>query len=183
MRIVQKVNLVLSELRLYICNKLVSKLPSHTLRLFYYRYIMKIKIDRTSTILMDCSFDSTKSVIIGKNSVINSKCRLDNRGGIVIGENVSVSQEVVILTADHDSDSRDFAGRNRAVVIEDYVWIGTRAIVLPGVTIGKGALVAAGAVVTKNVTPFSVVAGVPAKVLKKRRTDLDYIVSYRRLFQ
>lgn len=123
--------------------------------------------------------------MIQKNSVINANCRLDTRGGIYIGENVSISNQVVILTADHDMDSSDMAGRTKKVTIEDYVWIGTRAMIMPGVIIGKGAVVAAGAVVTKNVEPFEVVAGVPARRIKNRmeRKDYSYDASYKRLFQ
>ncbi len=78
--------------------------------------------------------------------------------------------------------SQNFSGRVRPVVIEDYVFIGTRAMILPGVTLGKGSAVGAGAVVTKSVPPFTVVAGVPAKPISDRRTDLDYNCIYLRLF-
>ena len=132
---------------------------------------------------MHCTFDAARGLSIGKDSVINARCRLDTRGGIHIGNAVSISQEVIILTADHDADSTDFAGRNRKVVIEDYVWIGTRAMILPGVNIGRGAIVAAGAVVSKDVEPFTVVAGVPAQCIKKRRQDINYRINYHRLFQ
>lgn len=123
-----------------------------------------------------------KKFKMGKNSVINYKCRLDNRSGITIGNSVSISSEVCILTADHDLQSFDFKGRNRPVIIEDYVFIGTRAIILPGVTLGKGSAVAAGAIVTKTVPPFTIVAGVPAKPIGSRPTDLHYQIKYRRLF-
>jgi acetyltransferase-like isoleucine patch superfamily enzyme len=173
----------LAELRLYLSNEWISAIPSHTFRNFYYKKVMKFKVDTSCSIHMHNVFDCAANFVMGKNSVINAKCRLDNRGGIVIGENVSISQEVLILTADHDVDASDFAGRSFGVNIEDYVWIGTRAVILPGVNIGKGALVAAGAVVTKDVIPYAIVAGVPAKVIKMRRTDLTYETNYRRLFQ
>jgi acetyltransferase-like isoleucine patch superfamily enzyme len=173
----------LSELRLYFCNEWVGKIPSHRIRLWFYRRVMKFDSKQQSCILMHCTFDAAKGLTVGKDSVINSRCRLDTRGGITIGNKVSISQEVIILTADHDVESTDFAGRNRQVVIEDFVWIGTRAIILPGVVVGRGAVVAAGAVVSKNVEPFTVVAGVPAQFIKKRRRDINYIVNYHRLFQ
>jgi acetyltransferase-like isoleucine patch superfamily enzyme len=172
-----------SEFRLYICNEWIATFPSHRVRNFYYRKVMKFDIGRNSSLHMKCTFDCASNLSIGKDSVINPRCRLDNRGKILIGNNVSISQEVIILTADHDLDTPDFAGRNLTVQIEDYVWIGTRALILPGVTIGKGALVAAGALVSKDVMPYSVVAGVPAKVIKTRRKDLNYDTSYKRLFQ
>jgi len=144
---------------------------------------MKFSIGTNSSIFMDCIFDCKGGLIIGNHTVINAKCRLDTRGGITIGNNVSLSQEVLVLTADHDPDSSDFAGRNSPVVIEDYVWIGTRATILPGCVIGKGAVIAAGALVTKSVEPFAIMAGVPAKLIKTRNPDIDYCFSYRRLFQ
>ena len=172
-----------SEFRLYICNELVSKIPSHSLRNFYYRKVMGFTFGHNCSVHMHCFFDCAKNIVIGKNSVINAKCRLDNRGRINIGANVSISQDVLILTADHDVASADFAGRNLSVNIGDYVWIGTRATILPGVNIGEGALIAAGAIVTKDVMPYSIVAGIPAKIIKMRRKDLTYETSYRRLFQ
>lgn len=173
----------LSELRLYFCNRLISNVPSHTLRLWFYRKVMKFSIGSGSSVLLSCSFDCTKSFRMGQNSVVNGNCRLDTRGGITIGDNVSVSSDVIILTADHDLNATDFSGSTRAVVIEDYVWIGTRATILPGVSIGKGAVIAAGSVVTKNVEPYNVVAGVPAKFIKNRNKNLEYKANYRRLFQ
>ena len=173
----------LSEFRIFVCNRWVSCLPSHRLRVLFYRSVMKYRIGENAAIFMDCTFDCAKHFSIGKNSVINGKCRLDNKSMITIGENVSISQEVMILSADHDMDAPDFAGRELPVTIADYVWIGSRATIMPGVSIGRGAVVAAGAVVTKNVAPFEVVAGVPAKVIRTRAQELTYQLNYRRLLQ
>lgn len=172
-----------SELRIFVCNRWVSRIPSRTFRIFFYRRIMKYDIGRQAHIFLDCTFDCTINFSLKNNSVINTKCRLDNKGGIYIGQNVSISQEVMILSADHDLNSPDFTGHERPVYIEDYVWIGSRAIIMPGVTIGKGAVVAAGAVVTRNVDPYTVVAGVPAKKIKTRTADINYQINYSRLFQ
>jgi len=144
---------------------------------------MEFIMGKNSSFLMRCVFDYTKHLSIGENSVINARCRIDNRGGITIGDNVSISSDVTILTADHDMDSPDFAGRIRSVTIEDYAWVGTSAMIMPGVTIGKGAVVAAGSIVTKNVEPYHVVAGIPAKFIKERKRELNYTSSYKRLFQ
>src|SRR3954465_12973172 len=118
---------IISELRIFICNRWVTRLPSRTLRLFFYRKIMKFKVGKESYIFMDCSFDCTVNFSMKNNSVINAKCRLDNKAGIHIGENVSISQEVMILSADHDPDSETFAARDLTVYIDDYVFIGSRA--------------------------------------------------------
>jgi acetyltransferase-like isoleucine patch superfamily enzyme len=174
---------ILAELRIYICNRWVSGIPSHTIRQWYYCYVMKYSIGQNTAILMDCTFDCTQHFAIGSNSVINGKCRIDNKSSITIGDNVSISQEVMILSSDHDPDSPVFASRDLPVIIEDYVFIGSRATILPGVTIGKGAVIAAGAVVTKNVEPFAIVGGVPAQFIRTRKAELNYRLSYRRLFQ
>jgi maltose O-acetyltransferase len=81
----------------------------------------------------------------------------------------------MIYNAEHDVHSNDFHAEARPVSIDDYVFIGPRAIILPGISIGKGAVVGAGAVVTKDVEPFAIVGGVPAKVIGKRNnTDPQY---------
>lgn len=166
------------EAQLYLCNRLISKIPSHRLRLTFYRMMMGFRIGSNSYIFMDAWFDTPGKFKIGDNSVVNQKCRLDNRGGLTIGNKVSVSSEVCILTADHDPASPEFAGRLAPVVLEDYTFVGTRAIIMPGVTIHRGAVVAAGAVVTKDVPAFTVVAGIPARPIKERCRDLSYTVDY-----
>ena len=173
---------VLSEGLLYVANYILNYIPFHFVRLGFYRIVFQFDIGSDSVIFMGAWFDTKKNLKIGNNSIINQKCRLDNRGGITIGNNVSISAEVCILTADHDLQSCDFVGRTRSVIIEDYVFIGTRAMILPGITLGKGCAVAAGAVVTKSVAPFVIVAGVPAKPIGKRQTNLQYHLNYRRLF-
>ncbi|MFE3871984.1 acyltransferase [Flavobacterium sp. ZS1P70] len=180
---IKKSSSFLSELRLYLCNHFISNIPSHTIRLLFYREFMSFNIGKGSSIFMGCKFDCARGLTIGVNSVINARCRLDSRGGLIIGDNVSISEDVIILTADHDMDAADFAGRNKNVIIEDYAWIGTRAMILPGINTGKGAVIAAGSVVTKNVNAFQVVAGVPAKFIKMRNQNLEYKNNYKRLFQ
>lgn len=168
--------------RLFLCNRIVAAIPSHGIRRLFYRTVMKAKIGKGSTIFMGAWFDNIGNLKIGRNSVVNQNVRLDNRGGITIGDNVSISADAVILTADHDLQSPDFAGRNRSVTIEDYVFVGTRAMVLPGVRLGRGSAVAAGAVVTKDVAPLAIVAGVPAKVIGSRPEPGNYECEYERLF-
>jgi acetyltransferase-like isoleucine patch superfamily enzyme len=173
---------ILGELRLYICNHVVGKIPSHVIRLAFYRHVMGFELAEGVAIHLGARFDCTKGLSMGKNSVVNENCRLDPRGGISIGSNVSISAELIILTAEHDPDSPEFDGRTRPVVIGDRVWIGTRATILPGVVLNEGAVVAAGAVVTKDVPAFTVVAGVPAKPIRERSHNLTYQLSYKRLF-
>jgi acetyltransferase-like isoleucine patch superfamily enzyme len=167
---------------LFITNRLVAHVPSHTFRLLYYKLVLRLEIADSSFIFMDAWFHGRGRFRMGHNSVINERCRLDNRGGISIGNNVSISAETCIITAQHDVQSREFGGSEKAVSIDDYAFVGTRAMILPGVRIGKGAVIAAGAVVTSDVEPYTVVAGVPARPIGKRRSDLDYELRYCRLF-
>ncbi len=167
---------------LYLCNHIIAELPSHTLRLGFYRSVMQFDIGRRSFIFMGARFDCSGNFSLGDHSVINEHCRLDNRGSLRIGNNVSISSEVCILTADHDPQSESFAGRNRHVELEDNVFIGTRALILPGTRIGRSAFVAAGSVVTKDVEPFAIVAGNPAKLIGQRPQNLNYQLNYARLF-
>ncbi len=167
---------------LYITNHAINRIPSHSIRQAWYKGVWRCAIGRQSYIFMGTVFDTRGAFKLGPGSVVNQNCRLDNRGGIAIGSSVSISADVIILTADHDPNSRTFEGRCRPVVIDDYVFVGTRAMILPGVTLGKGSVVAAGAVVTKSVAPYSIVAGVPAKTIGQRTPDLDYSLNYGRLF-
>ena len=112
--------------------------------------------------------DCGKNITVGKNVFINTGCRFQDQGGIRIGDHVLIGHNVVLATLNHD-----FAPYNRATMhpapihIEDRVWIGANATVVPGVTIGENSIVAAGAVVTKDVPPNTIVGDVPAKVLKR----------------
>ncbi len=160
--------------------ELVGFFPSHSLRLLCYRHLFVVQIGKHSSIHRHCRMFHPSHVTIGNATVINRDVLLDGRMGVVIHDNVSISEGVIVLTLEHDLNNPDFENRGAPVVIEDYVFIGTRAILLPGVTIGKGSAVAAGAIVTHDVAPYTVVAGVPAKKIGTRNTDLRYSLNYRR---
>ena len=167
---------------LFVCNGLVGHFPSHSFRRWFYRAVMRFEIGNRSFVFMGAEFDTAGQFKLGSHSTINQDCRLDNRGGLEIGNNVSISANVCILTADHDPQSASFVGRNRPVLIADYVFVGTRAMILPGVAIARGAVVAAGAVVTKDVGERMIVAGCPAKQIGIRDADLNYQIDYVRFF-
>ena len=173
---------VLFDALLFVCNRVVAYFPSHSIRRWFYRTVMRFEIGERSFIFMGAEFDTRSLFKLGDHSTINQNCRLDNRGRLEIGNNVSISANVCILTADHDPQSATFAGRTRPVRIDDYVFVGTRAMILPGVTIGRGAVVGAGAVVTKDVGERVIVAGCPAKQIGMRDAELKYDIDYVRLF-
>lgn len=108
------------------------------------------------------------NITVGKNVFINSGCCFQDQGGIEIGDNVLIGQQVVIATINHDLNPQKRASMRMAPVkIGNNVWIGAHATILSGVTVGDGAVIAAGAVVTKDVPENTVVGGVPAKILKQ----------------
>jgi acetyltransferase-like isoleucine patch superfamily enzyme len=166
----------------YVTNHLVCHVPSFTLRRLWYARVLGIALGPHAGIHLGCYVwyytprQIRRSLTrIGAYSRVNRGCTLDVRGGLEIGENVSISPEVVVLTAGHRHDVPGFALEHGRVVIEDSVWIGTRALVLPGVRLGRGCVVAAGAVVTEDVEPLAVVAGVPARKVRERpEAALEY---------
>lgn len=159
--------------RNYIPNHFINRIPFYFIRHFFYRKFYKLKMGKGSSIHLNC-FINRFDIKIGVNTAINRKCYLDSRGGIKIGDNVSISPEVHLISAEHNINDSSFSYITEQIILEDYVFVGTRAIILPGVHLGKGCVVASGAVVTKSFPEFSVVAGVPAKIISKRNKGLDY---------
>jgi len=158
----------------------IGWLPSHRLRILCYRHMLKMTIGRHTSIHRGCRLYLPPRVRIANNTIINRDVLLDGRMGLYIGANVSISEGAAIFTLEHDPNSPDFANRGAAVHVEDFVFVGSRAIILPGVTVGRGAVVAAGAVVTHDVAPFTIVGGVPARPIGTRSRDLEYTLDYRK---
>jgi len=110
-------------------------------------------------------------VEIGDHCQINTRCRLVN---VKLGNYVMIAPEVVFVSQFHRSDSLEIPMSKQGVIdfpqtiIEDDVWIGYRAIIMPGLLVGKGSIIGAQAVVTKNIEPYTVVAGIPARVIRTR---------------
>ena len=109
---------------------------------------------------------------IGNTTNINPNCMFDSRGGgVEIGDYVDIAPEVNIWTLEHDPQDPDFATKGGRVIIGHYVWIGNRATILPNTTIGEGAVIATGAVVTKDVEAWTIVAGIPARPIGIRNKN------------
>jgi maltose O-acetyltransferase len=114
-------------------------------------------------------FFGGKRVTIGQGTFVNYKCFFDNSASIKIGQNCSIGMEVLFCTSSHeigDEDKRSGKGFGEPIQVEDGCWIGARATILPGVTIGKGCIIASGAVVKNDCKPNGLYAGVPAKRIK-----------------
>lgn len=131
-----------------------------------------INKESSFNINIDRKVDIDETLKIGDNSGIGKNSKIGSN--VTIGNNVMIGPECLIYTVNHNTKRTDIpmvAQGNREpipVIIEDDVWIGARAIILPGVTIKKGSIVGAGSVVTKNVPQYTIVAGNPAKIKKNR---------------
>ena len=163
--------------------RIVGFVPIFTIRWLAY-IAAGIKIGPGSHLHMGTQFFYPMGVSIGKGCVIGQNAFLDGRDRLKIGDYVDIASDVMIYNSQHDVNDEDFKPVSAPVEISDYVFIGPRAIILPGVNIGKGAVIAAGAVVTKDVPEFSLVGGVPAQVIGERKLkDPHYKLGRTRLFQ
>ncbi len=166
-----------------------------------------MKIGHDSSVHWLARFNVPSGIEIGHNTIIGNDAFLDGRmkrswtkgqqkwlsylreflnpgiRPLVIGNNVSIAGEIRIYTMEHDIDSPDFAETYAPVKIEDYAVIGSRVMILPGVTVGEGAVIASGAVVTKSIPSYTVVGGVPAQTIRTRPKNLRYTLKFARLFQ
>jgi len=167
----------------YIIREWLMNIPIHKFRKIIIKSQFK-KIGSHTNFLMGLEFRNPKNISIGSNSAINKNVLLDGRGGkLIIGNNVDIAQETNIWTLEHDVHSDMHKDSGADVIIEDYVWIASRVTILPGVTLGKGAVVAANSVVTKDVPAMAIVGGIPAKVIGERRSKLMYNLNYQPWFR
>ena len=155
-------------------NTVINKIPSRHFRravdkMMGARYGKGTFLFRRTDVLFP------RGLFIGDHSTVGWFSLLDARGGIRIGNNVIIASYVKLITGSHDYNSEIFKACFEPIVIEDRAWICTGATICQNVTIGEGAVVAAGAVVVDDVAPYTVVGGVPAKVIGKReRKDYKY---------
>lgn len=162
---------------------LLGYVPFHSFRRLIFK-LAGVTIGRKSTIHIGARFYQPKNVSIGEGTIIGDHATLDGRAPLTIGDHVDIASEVAIYNSEHDIHSEDMRPIEAPVEIGDYVFIGPRAIILPGVKIGTGAVVAAGAVVTKNVPEKTIVGGVPAQEIGQRQiSDFKYRLGRFRLFQ
>ncbi|OGW40304.1 MAG: acetyltransferase [Nitrospirae bacterium GWD2_57_9] len=161
----------------YLANHVVMNQPFYGVRHWFLRLFCRIEIGADSSIHMGC-FITGSNIKIGNNTVINRQTYLDGRAGLTIGSNVNISHQTLIQTLTHDPQDARFGILRKPVVIADHVWIGSRALILPGVTIGEGAVIGAGSVVTRDIPPYTIAVGNPAKVIKTRNRNLEYETRY-----
>ncbi|MDR0994353.1 MAG: acyltransferase [Verrucomicrobiota bacterium] len=161
---------------LYICADVLSLVPGAFLgsrcRRLFYKLALK-KCGKKFYTHTRCFFLTPGKISVGNYVGFNTGCWVNGGGGITIGNHVLFGPGVIIHSSNHNFDQLDVRidqqGHTHApVVIEDNVWVAAGCIILPGVTIHSGAVIAAGAVVTRDVPANAVVGGVPARVLRMR---------------
>jgi acetyltransferase-like isoleucine patch superfamily enzyme len=164
-------------LTIWIFNFLINAIPFFILKRTFAR-LFKMQIGKSVALHHHLRFFSTRGNFnIGNHSTVNPYCFLDNRQSITIGENVSISHNTKIYTLGHDINDPLFCDQGKPVIIEDYAVVFANVMIMPGVRIGKGAVVLPGSVVTKDVRDYTVVGGNPAKFIKIRSKNLHYTLA------
>jgi len=162
-------------------NLIITHIPFHFIRQGFMR-AFGATIGKNSCVMLGTSILDIEFLTIGDNTSIGARCLLDARAGLWIGNDVTIASDVQIIGGGHDVNHPDFLPVPIPTVIEDYVWIASRAMVLPSL-IRRGAVVAAQALVNKDIGECEIVGGVPAKVIGKRDPEaLKYRGGYRPLF-
>lgn len=149
-------------------------IPCHFLRKFLYKKVFKLNVNSYSIINYGCEFRRCEKINIGQGTIMGDKCIIDGRKGVNIGKNVNFGTSANVWSMQHEVQSTDFAVKGGKVEIGDRAWISNNVIVLPNVKIGEGAVIAAGAVLTKDAEPYGVYAGIPAKKVGERNKNLTY---------
>lgn len=154
-------------------NAVINKIPSRHIRKWFLQ-IMGAKIGKHTFPCRRVEVLLPKGLHLAENVSIGWFAELDARGGIYVDHNTNISSHVIMITGSHDIDDPNFTADFKPIKIGHHCWLGTGAIVLQGVTIGDGAVLAAGAVATKDIPPFEVWGGVPARFIRKRSEDVEY---------
>lgn len=154
---------------------LITNFPSRHVRMFLLRK-KGATIAENVSIWRGVEIRNPKGLVIDSGCSIGPGVTLDARKGLKLGKNVTVAKDAIIWTLHHDMNSKDFHTIGAETIIEDYAWICSRSILLPGVHIGRGAVIASGAILSKNADDFSIMGGVPAKKIGDRKeTELTYV--------
>ena len=152
----------------------LGRFPGHGARLFLARTVLGMDIGPGTKLYRWKEVRAPRNLSVGPGTVIGLWATLDARRGISIGKNVNLSSEVMLWTSQHDPHGDHFEETGGPIRIEDFAWVSARAVVLPGVTIGRGAVVAAGSVVTRDVPEMAIVGGIPAREIAVRKSLLEY---------
>lgn len=171
-----KLKTYIKSLKGWYVNCIISHFPSVRLRWKALKWV-GVKMGRDVRFYPGFEIRSPQQVEIADGVTVGPKVLLDGRKGLKIGKGSTIAYEAIIWTLNHDYNDINFCTKGAPTTIGEHCWICCRSVILPGVTIGDGAIVASGAVVTKDVPPYTVVGGIPAKVIGKRE-EKDYQYGY-----
>lgn len=159
-----------SNLAAALYNMLVTYVPFHWVRLTFLRFA-GMQISENACIMRGTIVMRPERISLGRGTIVGMRCFLGGESFLRIGNNVNISSFSILLGGKHDINKPTFDDMFAGIIIEDYTWIATAARICAGVRIGRGAVVATGAVVTRDVEPYHVVAGVPAKTINHRNPE------------
>lgn len=160
-------------------NYVVTYVPFPRLRHFLLRRMYFIKIGEGSYLHMGVQYKRPRSIEIGRNTVVNPGVLLDGRISLKIGDNVDIGEQVSFYCGGHDVQSPDYRAFMEPTTVGNRACIYARAMIIRGVNIGEGAVIAAGSIVTKDIPEYTIWAGVPAKKIGERTRDLHYELSQK----
>jgi acetyltransferase-like isoleucine patch superfamily enzyme len=163
----------------YAHNQIHKYLFFFILRSLYLNIYQKTKIGKNVAIHNNVYFFDFSNLDIGQSSTINNGCYIDNRTLIKIGENVNISHDCKVYTNGHDLNDPHATLSRKSVIIGDDCWLFPNVQVMPGVNLGKGSVIYPGSIVTKDVEDFSIVGGNPAKHIKYRNKNIEYVLDNR----
>lgn len=156
----------------------VMHLPLSCIRNLYAKIIFK-EFGKGSQLARHVHLIAPYRISIGKNVFINRNVTLDGRSNLTIGDNTDIGEYCSIWTLQHDIDSPTHATVGKPTIVESHCWIAPRSIILPGVKVGRGGVIATNSVVTKDTEECVLVAGAPAKTIRRRQNDLNYELRYK----
>lgn len=159
-------------------NLIGTHVPSHAVRLTWLRFL-GARIGVHTSVFRGTTVLEPSKLVIGDHCSIGWRCVLDARAGIELADNVTLSSDTQLITNDHDPNSAEFGVRAAPISVGERAWLATRVTVLKGVSIGDGAVIGAGSIVTDDVEPYVIAAGLPARPIGKRSDDLTYFNSFR----
>lgn len=177
------IRIIIAGLLNHLFNDIISHIPVHFIRIRFIRLFNK-RIHRSSKIMMHTRILCFWNLETARNVVINQFCLLDCRKyKIVIGENTDIGPYTHIWTLGHNPDDDQHALYGGPVLIGHHVWIASRVTILPGITLENGCVIGAASLVHKDVPQSTIVAGNPAKIIRKRENNLDYEIYYNPVFE
>lgn len=165
-------------IRTTLTQRIIPWIPSKILRNRGIR-MMGAKASKNVMFYPGFQVRNPKKLVIEDGVNIGPKCLLDARRGLTIRKNAVIAYEAIIWSLNHDYNDINFCGKGAPTEIGAYAWICSRSMILPGIKIGEGAVVASGAIVTKDVPPYAIVGGIPAKIIGHRE-EKEYQYGYKK---